>query len=293
MGNACNNIEQLVPIVDSPDLVFTKFASKPDAFMRLFEHEINLFRLFEFNDFLNNLINFQESELVRQDSKSIEQFVVENLTDNDWQQFLAKKIVDHSIYKESGNANENASALFVLYYTRLFFEMIKGQAAYRRFEGQGAQRLVNKRYIGAFGILYCPGRNADKIRYVFDMYSQDGKLKKNNEDLDNFIFYLIFLATMGPVLAIRSLEGSIPSEYLPKLDQETFAKVFEDYRTENFIMLTQGALNGLFKEKEEVTYEEFEKASVENNWLYQLAGIRSILDASFTPEVVPEVVAEE
>ena len=280
MGNSCSHVEIITPVKETPDIVLAEYKSQSDAYLKPFEKDVNLFSFLTFSDFVTNLQTFQESE-VAMSGTSIEEQTITELTVNDWELFLAKRICKHSNFKDSSEYDEQKVKLFIIFFKVLFFQLLKAYNNSVKTAEEALVATVEKKFICAFGVLYCSGRNLDKIKIVFDLLAISGKLHRDSQSFNKFLFFLLFNATLGPLTTINVIKSRIPNEYLTKISKEELNKMIENCSAPNLEKLTASAVEAIFDDKKEIDYLQFFEAVKRNSWLFQLSGIRSALKVAF------------
>lgn len=286
MGNCTKPQSFTLPeIANIPDYKFEKVSSKPDLYLKKLEHDYNLFRHFDLHEFLFIINSFQFNgfKISKVSSPEKEEEEESRLVEIDKDQFkylLETKIIASLLVSRVLSENDKAANAFSLYYNTLFDMMVKGQKNYLKQEGKkDFSTNIDKKFLTAFGILFCAGSNRSKVRVIFNTFANDlNILEKKNDDLDLYIYFMVFLSSIGPFLTINKIKNSLYEKDLPVLSEDDYRKMFEDYSVKNTISLTNYIMDKLFEESNELDFEHFEKKSLEHNWFYSLSGNRFKID---------------
>ena len=233
--------------------------------------KINYLTYIDFNDYMISLSKFTLKDADLPDNYKLikytysckddfynEQFNIEYL-----QSFIESKILKHEKVYQKAFHSENSQERALLFKDFLFY-LYKGlmpKIKQIQLENGISEEEVNENTIMKknsaiiYGLLFCAGDDWLKVRIFFNLFKENGKLKKS-EDLDYFLFMLFTTATYAMCYSRSQL-----SKYknIGELDQEDLGdvmKFFQVNTTKSLVEYTNKLLFGIEKNNE-LLYEQF------------------------------------
>ena len=237
MGQLCSKNAQVPSrqIDTEPEIILKTFDNKEiDKFYDLQENKFNFLRKLNFEDFFYSLVRFSNENATLEDDYSkaatldynmkSSSFYTELFTSDLFQSFIENKIFKHKALYETIEKNEKMATIFKD--TFLNANNALGLKLAQNAKDQGNENadkntIVTKVHAIAYGILYCCGQNSTKVKTLFKLFQEDGKVKQN-EMLDQFLLALAIIPSYGMASARQKLAkneeiGPITKEELTKL----------------------------------------------------------------------------
>ena len=237
MGQLCSKNAQVPSrqIDTEPEISLKTFDNKEiDKFYDLQENKFNFLRKLNFEDFFYSLVRFSNENATLEDDYSkaatldynmkSSSFYTELFTSDLFQSFIENKIFKHKALYETIGKNEKMATIFKD--TFLNANNALGLKLAQNAKDQGNENadkntIVTKVHAIAYGILYCCGQNSTKVKTLFKLFQEDGKVKQN-EMLDQFLLALAIIPSYGMASARQKLAkneeiGTITKEELTKL----------------------------------------------------------------------------
>ena len=234
MGKLCTKETQQVTNLVEHEKEFSIISYKSDAdkFYDLQEHKYNYFHKMLFQDFLYSLVIYSTENSTLDDDynkSNIEYsmndaFYDEVFSTDYFQSFIENKILKHkALYEEAGN-NERITSIFKEGFIELNNALglkLSQDAKAKGNENADKNSIVKKGHVIAYGILFCGGANYVKTKALFNLFQQDGEIKKSDK-FSEFLLSLFILASYAMASARNKLKkyseiGNIEKEKLKEL----------------------------------------------------------------------------
>lgn len=234
MGKLCSKETQQISNLVEHEKEFSIMSYKSDAdkFYELQEHKYNYFRKMLFQDFLYSLVIYSSENSTLEDDynkSNIEysmndKFYDEIFSTDYFQSFIENKILKHkALYEEAGN-NERITSIFKEGFLELNNALglkLSQDAKSKGNENADKNSIVKKGNVIAYGILFCGGANYVKTKALFNLFQQDGEIKKSDK-FSEFLLSLFILASYAMASARNKLKkyseiGNIEKEKLKEL----------------------------------------------------------------------------
>lgn len=257
------------------------------------KYKVNYLKYIDFNDYMISLSFFsiQKADL-KDDYQKIkycyscnDKFYDEPFNIEYLQSFIESKILKHPQVYEKAFHSDNSQDR-VLLFKDLLFNLHKGLLPkIKQIELENGvsedelneNTIMKKNVAIVYGLLFCGGDDWVKIRILFHLFKENGKLKMS-ENFDFFLFILFTTATYAMCYARNQISkykiiGEIPKEYL-----EIAIAMFKNETTKSVIEYTNKLLFGEDK-KNELSYEQFRKKFEVNEkkgigFIFNTRGIR-------------------
>ena len=220
-----------------------------------------------------------ENDLLEQSPKVTNKFVAE-IDENDFQIFLEKKLIKNPVLIPEFNVSDEIKYRFENFQKFLFLSLIKNFNRYRKIKNQDYVEKLNKIHPLSIAFMYCKASNRKKVDIIFNLFSKNGKMVKNDQ-LKEF-FYSLF--SINSIIYLKSLLEFYKDDEkcLSKFSEEFTNKLLELYKPINIINLSEGFITEMFEGSSELTRDELERkfvvAEANGLWIFYGAGIRNKLE---------------
>ena len=294
MGSLCSKQVQTTSgnIETEREVNIVSYKSSADKTYELQEGKFNYFRKINFVDYLYSLVHFSSDNATLEDNYDTaninyskeDAFFTESFTNDIFQSFLENKILKHKAVYDDASNNEKATSIFKECF--LAANTGLGLKLFQDAEAKGDQsadkaNMVKKGDCIGYGLLYCTGQNFVKIKAIFNIFSDNGILKKS-EKFSRFLLSTFLLASYGMVNARNKLNnyeeiGAVSKEQLKDLIDTSELK-----DSQNLVEVTNKLIFGE-STSQELNYSQF-KAKFENDnrdtslaFLLSASGVRFML----------------
>lgn len=287
MGQLCTKQSQSLsgPLEPEKEISICTYKSKADNDLNLLENKFNYLHKINFGDFLYSLANYSNENATvefKYDDVNID-FKITSPTFSDdfgsdiFQSFIENRMLKHdNIY--NAQIDDNLMSIFkdnlIQNVNSLNLKLKQSHTEDPNFSG------VKKSNIIPYGILYCTGANYVKIKSIFNLFSDNGLIKKSDA-LDDFLLSLFLIASYCSIAARNKLSkydaiGSITKEKLVELLNTAELK-----DCQNLVKVTNKLIFGEDLSVS-LTYEQFkEKFKGQENtisYLLSPSGVRNLLE---------------
>ena len=275
--------------IQEPEITIPTFTSGADKDFSKLETKFNFLRELVFSDFIYSLSTFtlENATLPDDFSKKPEKyskkddFFNSDFSEDLFQSFIENKILKHqNLYSKAGE-NETLTLTFKDILLQLHKNLnVKLSQCYKAKGIEVTGNVIKKSHIAALGFLYCGGQNVYKIRFLYDVFNNDGLFVKNNE-LDDFLLAL-FLLPSYCMLATRNKIHKTNSE-IEQLPKDTMKKILDTCELKDSENLVSVFNQTLFPtEESKYSYNSFkmlfDKSNSTVSWLLSPKGIRNMLE---------------
>ena len=148
------------------------------------------------------------------------------------------------------------------------------------YNSENSVKLIKKRNILAFGILFCDCENIEKIKLFFDIFKDDEKNEfGKSKELNDFLITLFLISSF----CLITLRNSIVNEQkgIKKLTEAELLNLSETSDLQNCENLVE-RFNYTFFTKERYNWDDFKKQFVDIDygfgWVLSSKGIRRKLE---------------
>lgn len=258
------------------------------------KHKINYLNYMDFNDYMISLSNFTlKNADLKDDYSSLkykysyrDKFYNETFNIEYLQSFIEAKILKHPNIYEKALHSENSQERTLLFKDFLFnlqkclipkvkeIELENGVSE----DELNENTIMKKSSAIVYGLLYCGGEDWVKAKIFFNLFKEDGKLKKS-EFLDLFLFMLFTTATYATCysrtqLCKYKMLGDVNQEYLSDI-----LKLFQIDVIKSVVEYTDKLLFGK-EQNSPLLYEQFrERCQISDkndtlSFLFSPRGIR-------------------
>jgi hypothetical protein len=207
MGKLCSKQTQTIQNLVEAEKEFSllSYKSDGDKIYDLQENKFNYFRKMLFQDFLYSLVQFSGENATLEDDYnkanidySMKQpFFNEAFSTDYLQSFIENKILKHKALYEDAGTHENIVSIFKEEFLEVNNSL--GLKLSQNAKGKGDENadkntIVKKGDVIAYGILYCAGANYVKTRALFNLFEENGEVKKSDAFSD-FLLALFLTAS--------------------------------------------------------------------------------------------------
>lgn len=292
MGAICCNKSQQPAsgeIETEREVSIPMYSSSADKEFSKIETKENLLRDISFTDYIYSLSEFSTENATKQDdythkptSYSMDQpFYNEELTHDLFQSFIENKLFKHpNLYVKAGE-NEDTANLF----KEVMFNIQKSLIAKldQNDKNNGIDHPNNtfrKSHAIALGILYASGTNVSKIKFLHNLFSREGSLKKTNE-FSEFLLALFLIPSYCMLYTRNKLADSGDLSEFPK---EIMKKILDKCELKDTVNLLGITMKLIFPvEEKSYSYSKFKnlfEGGGPNSigWIINPRGIRLMLE---------------
>ena len=207
MGKLCSKQTQTIQNLVEAEKEFSllSYKSDGDKIYDLQENKFNYFRKMLFQDFLYSLVQFSGENATLEDDYnkanidySMKQPFFNEVFSTDYlQSFIENKILKHKALYEDAGTHENIVSIFKEEFLEVNNSL--GLKLSQNAKGKGDENadkntIVKKGDVIAYGILYCAGANYVKTRALFNLFEENGEVKKSDAFSD-FLLALFLTAS--------------------------------------------------------------------------------------------------
>ena len=196
-------INYLAP--EEKEIVLKDYSSPNDELLNILESTHNYFTQVQLVDFVNLLEQFSletsgviTDEPMHSNFSSKDEFLFKSLTLEEFQSFIENKIL---ILEDISNSIKKEDIKIFNQFCNEMYQTLESKLKEHYNNSENSFKLIKKRNILAFGILFCDCENIEKIKLFFDIFKDDEKNEfcKSDElndflNVNNFIFdkFLLF-----------------------------------------------------------------------------------------------------
>ena len=276
-------------IIPEKEVVLSSYSSDADKEYSKLETKFNLLRDLSFSDYIFSLSLFSVNNATLQDDyskkpesySSTQPFYNEDFSPELLQSFIENKLLKHSnLYTKAGEDEMLATT-----FKEMLLQLQKNLSTKLKQHNQNrgipqTDNLFKKYHAIALGLLYCGGQNVFKIKTLFNLFAENGVLKKS-EALENFLLAL-FLIPSYCMLAVRNKINKTNQE-IEEFSKDTMKKLLDASELKDSEHLVGVTNNLLFPtDGKQYSYEEFKglftKGESSLGWLISAKGVRSMLE---------------
>ena len=287
MGQLCSKQSQSItsPLPSEKEVSICSYKSNADDTLKLQENKFNYLNKINFADFLYSLANYSNENATvefKYDDVNID-FKITSPTFSDdfgvdvFQSFIENRILKHdNIY--NAKIEESLIGIFkdnlIQNVTALNLKLKQSHTDDPNFTG------VKKSNIIPYGLLYCVGANTVKIRAIFNLFGDNGIIKKSVA-FDEFLLSLFLIASYCSISARNKLGKYDTFGQISKENLKELLNTAELKDCQNLVTVTNKLIFGEDLSVS-LTYEQFkEKFKGQENaisFLLSPSGVRSLLE---------------
>jgi hypothetical protein len=287
MGQLCSKQSQSItsPLPSEKEVSICSYKSNADDTLKLQENKFNYLNKINFADFLYSLANYSNENATvefKYDDVNID-FKITSPTFSDdfgvdvFQSFIENRILKHdNIY--NAKIEESLIGIFkdnlIQNVTALNLKLKQSHTDDPNFTG------VKKSNIIPYGLLYCVGANTVKIKAIFNLFGDNGIIKKSVA-FDEFLLSLFLIASYCSISARNKLGKYDTFGQISKENLKELLNTAELKDCQNLVTVTNKLMFGEDLSVS-LTYEQFkEKFKGQENaisFLLSPSGVRSLLE---------------
>ena len=287
MGQLCSKQSQSItsPLPSEKEVSICSYKSNADDTLKLQENKFNYLSKINFADFLYSLANYSNENATvefKYDDVNID-FKITSPTFSDdfgvdvFQSFIENRILKHdNIY--NAKIEESLIGIFkdnlIQNVTALNLKLKQSHTDDPNFTG------VKKSNIIPYGLLYCVGANTVKIKAIFNLFGDNGIIKKSVA-FDEFLLSLFLIASYCSISARNKLGKYDTFGQISKENLKELLNTAELKDCQNLVTVTNKLIFGEDLSVS-LTYEQFkEKFKGQENaisFLLSPSGVRSLLE---------------
>ena len=210
MGVKCSKQPKLMPIILEEDEIELSSVSPPDNFddsgFIKFEKKFEQLKNVNFIDFAKSMVfnyyfpeNVDDYSIISDDFKDALKSFKREMNYNMIDSFISNTVLTHQNMIIMENKDKNLFTDIIVDYSKLLVIQLKQVAKNKGLPYPND--TIQKLYLLAIGLLYCGGKNVTKIKIIFDLFQQCGKLS-STVVFSNFLTVL-FLIPSFCILTVR------------------------------------------------------------------------------------------
>lgn len=261
-------------IDSTPEITVKKYSSKYDKEFSKFESEFNFFKFLDIKDFQQLLYNFTctEQERIEKRNKEYNFEVSETM----FSVFVNKKIINHFLINPHIANDEKKINIAKAFLNNVFTILRKSTAQYNKLNGKKTEnKTIKKLSLLSYGFVFCKEDHFNKIQFLFYLLSDEEEMLKFSDDLVEFLFFVFLIASNVLIFSIYTL-GKEFEEFA--IEDEYFAEIYNACELKDAKFLANKVIEGLFKEKNQLDFDDFYKIIILEDWLFTTQGIRKKLE---------------
>ena len=170
-------INYLAP--EEKEIVLKDYSSPNDELLNILESTHNYFTQVQLVDFVNLLEQFSletsgviTDEPMHSNFSSKDEFLFKSLTLEEFQSFIENKIL---ILEDISNSIKKEDIKIFNQFCNEMYQTLESKLKEHYNNNENSFKLIKKRNILAFGILFCDCENIEKIKLFFDIIKDDEK----------------------------------------------------------------------------------------------------------------------
>ena len=271
------------------EIVLFSYSSKPDGEFKKLETKYNLLGDISFQDYMYSLVRFDLSNATLQDDYKLkpgaytfkDSFFRQPFEVEYFQSFIENKILKHeNLYVKAGNdefLRDKFREMLLCVYKSLQSKLLQND----KITGitDNTDNRIKKGHCMIFGLLFAVGTNIAKIRFIFNLFQENGKIKPSDE-LKEFLLAM-FLTSSYCILYARNKLG-VNNPDVPALDKSVMKKILDTCELKDSMNLSELTMKEIFNGQSELSYEAFKSLFNQNKeslgWLISVKGIRHALE---------------
>lgn len=263
---------------DSSDFQYQSYS---DTFLLKIEANYNLLTKINFNDYINQLLEFEQSSTTltgSMDSLSrmfeIEQFNEPIPLDN-FTSFLDSRIINRDeLYNYRLDNNDETLKIFKELMTEIYTYLKKHFKPY----SEDKYNIIRKYHLLALGFLYCPGTGREKMEMLFKFFKNSKGFLQKTTKFVKFLIGLFLIPSICLINVRMKFNGKFP--LADKVEQGDMSQVINYFEKIDVERLVGSFIKQFFYEKQQIDKYEFENIFVEKEywWMFKPSGIRHYIE---------------
>ena len=286
-----DNLTELIP--GEQEINLPNYTSTSDTYFSLVENKYNLIKNIQLFEYMNLLENYNmETATIkfegkyRYDFSSKDPFIDTKMSQIEFQSFIENKLLSVKELVELYGEDIQTISFFKECFMKIFSALNLRINSFYKNENKNEENIKKLNLI-ALGMLYCRGKNINKIKLFFDLFKNDNNIFIKSEKLDNYLISSFFIASY----CLVSVRAFIDNEEkgLPKIDNKLMIILFNEKRLSQKYCeeLLKFFNENFFGDKQELNWDEFKNKFICNEgnddnksfgWIFSTAGIRNKLE---------------
>ena len=275
-----------------------KYNAFSDTFLSPIEDKYNLLKLIPFPEYANLLFQFNQSAQILSNNTvmkrakkpfSIETFN-ESFGEDILNNFLENKIVTNDTFYNYTIENDNQT---IPIFKDLILETYKELRKKFEIYSEDKFNIIKKYHCLALGLIYCTGKNREKMEFFFKMFKNQNNNFHKSQQLNKFLIGLFLIPSCCQVFVRMKLAGKYP--FLGDISKEDMLSILDAFELSDIERLV-GIFNKIFfKEKDFVNHDEFVDIFEKKElwWMFKSSGIRFNLEKYNDTKIFPKAMASE
>lgn len=269
MGGLCGNakLNEIDEILLKPDIVFDSFSSSKDKKFT-YEKIMKILKTIPLNEFLQIVFSL-ESE--RKDHS------IEDLLNVDMvPAALKNKVFKHPLVSENTSITEKDIDEFSSFIIKYLDFAGKNYKGFMKTLGiKVSSKELPKLALLTLSFLYsADSQNSLKINLMFNILSENGKLKQSN-NLLIFVFFCMSSCTNILLLTINEIAKENPN-IRKLLSEDDFIELYKMFEVKDSISIANKYCEELFTDGKEIALANFEDIIIKKKlyWIFDPSGVR-------------------
>ena len=274
-------INYLAP--EEKEIVLKDYSSPNDELLNILESTYNYFTQVQLVDFINLLEQFSletsgviTDEPMHSNFSSKDEFLFKILSFEEFQSFIENKIL---ILEDISNSIKKDDIIIFKQFCNQMYQSLETKLR-EHYNSENSVKLIKKRNILAFGILFCDCENIEKIKLFFDIFKDDEKNEfGKSKELNDFLITLFLISSFCLITSRNNIVNE--QKGIKKLTEAELLNLSETSDLQNCEYLVE-RFNYTFFTKERYNWDEFKKQFVDIDygfgWVLSSKGIRRKLE---------------
>lgn len=274
-------INYLAP--EEKEIVLKDYSSPNDELLNILESAYNYFTQVQLVDFINLLEQFSletsgviTDEPMHSNFSSKDDFLFKILSFEEFQSFIENKIL---ILEDISNSIKKDDIIIFKQFCNQMYQSLETKLR-EHYNSENSVKLIKKRNILAFGILFCDCENIEKIKLFFDIFKDDEKNEfYKSDELNDFLITLFLISSFCLITSRNNIVNE--QKGIKKLTEAELLNLSETSDLQNCEYLVE-RFNYTFFTKERYNWDEFKKQFVDIDygfgWVLSSKGIRRKLE---------------
>lgn len=266
-----NEIDKELVIIE--DLKFDSFSSKNEKY--LFTNKTDYISYLSLSDMLQIIFSMTPDTTPQQKS------YLDSLSEHKLPLTFRNKILKHPLVVGATNEENSDYVMFVNFYEKCFEIAHKNyKSIVKELTGHKPKDYLNKLALLPLAFQKTSNNyNKHKISCCFNIFSQDGTLKKENNDFKVFLYFSLVWPTNITLFTYNQI-GQESEEIRKVLTEDKFLEIYSTYETKDAKKAIDEYLTKLFGNKSSLDALEFERNLISNKlyFIFTENGVREFLE---------------
>ena len=269
---------------EEKEIVLKDYSSPNDELLNILESTYNYFTQVQLVDFINLLEQFSletsgviTDEPMHSNFSSKDEFLFKSLTLEEFQSFIENKIL---ILEDISNSIKKEDIIIFNQFCNEMYQTLESKLKEHYNNSENSFKLIKKRNILAFGILFCDCENIEKIKLFFDIFKDDEKNEFcKSDELNDFLITLFLISSYCLITSRKNIVNE--QKGIRQLNENELLNLYETSDLQNCEQLVE-RFNYTFFTKDGYNWDDFKKQFIDIDygfgWVLSSKGIRRKLE---------------